>query len=196
MACGVAWIMGEAMLSRRGLNITLSQAVDILTEVFLAFGAMVAVACLHILQRGHYGWKGTLLSLVAFLGLLVKFNGQVVNFIQTVPERPGPPLMQFFYSVDFEGQLLASVGLVGLGVVTIAGRVLPWWRGVALIAGSPFFMFVGWIMLEQLFWLFLPTMPVVAHRVPWMLLAVPWILVGYAIFRAGAYLSEQTSLGK
>ena len=197
MACGVAWVAGEAILPLEILNLNLSHAVGTLTGVFLALGAMVAVASLHILQRGRYGWWGTIFSFVAFVGLLLAFNGGIRNFFQTVFDRDAPIVLQYLsldiYMDEFS-LLIASIGIVGLGVVTIVGRVLPWWCGVALIAGSPVALVVEYLLLEPLLWALWPTGPNPAQSIiPMMLLAVPWIVVGYAIFRAGARLSEPLS---
>ena len=198
MACGVAWVAGEAILTLRMLNINQSQTVDTLTGVFLAFGAIVAVACLHILQRGRYGWRGTIFSLVAFVGLLLGFNGAVRNFFLTVFDRDGPLVLQYLsldiYMDEFS-LLIASIGIMGLGVVTMVGRVLPWWCGVALIAGSPLALVVEWLLLDSLFWTLLPSTRYGPQNLidvmSWMILAVPWIVVGYAIFRAKSHLPEQ-----
>ena len=60
-------------------------------------------------------------------------------------------------------------GIVGLGILTINAEVLPRWCGVALIVGSPPFALL------------------------WPLVGVPWIVVGYAIFRAGVRRHVQPS---
>ncbi len=67
------------------------------------------------------------------------------------------------------GLVLATGGLLALGPITMIAEVLPWWCGAALIVGSPPF------------------------AVLWPLVGVPWIVVGYAIFRAGGRVSEQPS---
>ena len=188
IACGLTWVAGKASLYLLGdLNLTLAQAVQILPGVFLAFGAIVAVACVHVLQRGHYhyGWGGTIFFLVAFIGLILEFNGQVVNFIETPLNATAPPLLQFF-SVDILGQLIAAIGIMGLGIVTITAQVLPWWCGLALIAGNPVALVVEYLLLDSLLWALWPSVPNPAPQsiIPMMLLAVPLIVVGYAIYRA------------
>jgi hypothetical protein len=65
--------------------------------------------------------------------------------------------------------LAATGGIVVLGIVTIQAEVLPWWCGAALIVGSPPF------------------------AVLWPLVGVPWIVVGFAIFRAGVRQPAQPS---
>ncbi len=72
------------------------------------------------------------------------------------------------------GLTLATLGLIALGIVTINGRVLPLWCGVALMAGNPL---VGFFLAI------------------WFggLLGVPWLVVGYAIFRAAKRGPERPS---
>ena len=198
IACGLVWIVGEANLLPRVLNITLKNSLDVLTGVVLAFGAMVTVTCLHVLQRGRYGWRGTIFFLIGFVGLLLAFNGGIRNFFQTILDRDGPLVLQYLsldiYMDEFS-LLIASIGILGLGVLTIVDRVLPWWCGVALIAGSPIALVVEYLLVESLVWTLLPSTrygpPGLMNALPWVLLAVPWIVVGYAIFRAKSYLPEQ-----
>jgi hypothetical protein len=63
------------------------------------------------------------------------------------------------------GLLLATGGLITLGIVTISARVLPWWCGAALIAGNPIFgFFLGDLLGAGLLW------------------GVSWVVVGFAAF--------------
>ncbi len=66
------------------------------------------------------------------------------------------------------GALVVIVGFVALGIATVAARVLPWWCGAALMV-FPIFPALG------------------------PLGGVPWVVVGYALFRAGSRLPEQPS---
>jgi hypothetical protein len=119
-------------------------------------GVMAAIAALYALQRERYGLRFvvTLASLMAFVG--VALSGLL------------------FYTEAFlipvVGLLLATLGLILLAIVTIAAKVVPWWVGVALIAGSPPIAFI-----------FFP------------LMGVPWIVVGYAVFRAAGRRTERPS---
>ncbi len=72
--------------------------------------------------------------------------------------------------------MLATLGGIGLGALTIAVGVLPRWGGVALIVGSLSLQPAA--LLGELF---------VA------LAGVAWALVGFAIFRTGTRLPEQPS---
>lgn len=71
--------------------------------------------------------------------------------------------------------MLVGLGGIGLGVATIAARVLPWWCGVALIAGSFGFAFAA--LFGELWG---------------VLVGLAWALVGYAVFGA-ANRSRQPS---
>jgi hypothetical protein len=66
------------------------------------------------------------------------------------------------------GALVVIVGFVALGIATIAARVLPWWCGAALMV-FPIFPALG------------------------PLGGVPWVVVGYTLFRAGSRLAGQAS---
>ena len=78
------------------------------------------------------------------------------------------------------GMLVATIGIIALGIFTLDAGVLPRWCGAALIAGNPLLevllFFVG---LDFLF----GSWPVV----------VPWVVVGFAVFRTGTRQSQQPS---
>jgi hypothetical protein len=149
--------------------------------VLLPIGAMAAIAVLHVLQRQRYGLRGALVSLTAFVGLALATGALTVGVISTAPALD--PL----FMVLVIGLLVATVGIALLGGLTIATGVLPRWCGVALIAGSP----VG---------VFLTMMPsaVLEEASPLggafqALGGLPWVLVGYALFRARARPPERSS---
>lgn len=193
MVGGIYWVAGTAVLSLEISSIPVSQALDILSYVFLSLGAMAAVVALHLLQRERYGLWGALFSLVAFVGLAMIIIFQVVNFMETVPSLDLPPLLELLGTLNIPGALLATVGLTGLGIVTLAARMLPWWCGVALMLGNPLSMFVVFALLEPLLWTLWVTAPTNLTKIAWAVLGMPWIVVGYAIFRAEARLLEQPS---
>jgi len=82
--------------------------------------------------------------------------------------------MHFLLSSPFSalvmvlGAITVPVGLVALGIATIAAGALPWWCGAALVA-SPMFALLG------------PTG------------GVPLVLVGFAIFLAGTRQTQHPS---
>ena len=109
---------------------------------------------------------GTLVSLVAFVGLvllLISGLGDVLRLYWYITS----PLLDI---------MLVALGGIGLGVVTIAARVLPWWCGVALIVGS--LGFAPASLLGELWG---------------ALVGVAWAVVGYAVFREAVHQAEQTS---
>lgn len=142
----------------------------------LLLGAMAAIAALHALQRELYGpgaWEryglGALTSLTPLVGIaliLVGDLGDIWGLRYQVLADLRPVAMNLFLI----GLLVATVGILALGVATIAARKLPWWCGAALIAGSP---------------------PIALFLGP--LMGVPWSLVGYAVFRAGSRRTERPS---
>ena len=146
----------------------------------LVIGVLAAIAALHIVQRRQYGWWGALASIAASAGVamvvIVYFALRLVSETAFLLGIAGPPV-----AVG-----AASTGILLLGIVTIIARVLPRWCGIALIAGSPLGVGI----------LFLFTTPLVMARILpgeiwWALAGIPWIVVGYAVFRAA---TQQTQL--
>lgn len=150
-------------------DLTWQTLVNVSDVVFLV-GALVAAAALAILcilHGGYYGLAGTLVSLVvlASLALLVVLGmGDVFQWFTSW--RTSTPLIW--------GSLLATLGGMGLGALTIAVRVLPWWGGVALI--------IGGLSLEP---------AALGGELFATLAGVAWALVGLAIFRAAAHPAKQ-----
>ena len=136
----------------------------------LMVGAMAAIVALHALQSQHYGRLGTGASLAAFVGLAMYLVGAGVAYARD-NFFLGFPATAF---LGVLGLLLATVGLIVLGVVTMNARVLPWWCGVALIAGTPLMGFFLAIWIGGL-------------------LGVVWLVVGYAVFRAAGRSTERPS---
>jgi hypothetical protein len=133
-----------------------------------AMAATLAIAALYALRRDISGVLGTLSSVAAFLGVALTLWGEL-----------GSPVAAVL------GLLVESVGVLALGVVTMAVRELAWWCGVALIVW-------GWALV---FLLLLPMMGVLAPPFPvsWggVLAGVSWIVVGFGVFRAARGQTEQ-----
>jgi hypothetical protein len=106
------------------------------------------------------------MSLVGIALILVGNLGDIGGLRHQALAGLRPVAMDLFLF----GLLVATIGILALGAATIAARKVPWWGGVALIAGSP---------------------PVAIFLGP--LLGVPWALVGYAVFRAAGRLPERPS---
>jgi hypothetical protein len=158
----------------------------------LLFGVMAAIAALHAVQRQHYGSPGALASLVTFVGVTMTVGGNLLG--ELVPTAAAVAMILLIVGVP-----AASVGVLGLGIVTIRARVLPRWCGVALIAGSPpvvwaELLIVG-IVMAILGFLGLPTVVPgdIGFGGLWTLVGVVWVLVGYAVFRAGGRQTQQPS---
>ena len=175
MVGGVAFVAGQVESEFLGLG-TLAGAL-------LVLGAMAAVAALHALQRTHYGLPGALASLAAFVGLVMLFVWLIETFMEN-SDMPLPPLLvslYFFYN-PFFGVSVATTGIIALAAVTRVTGMLPWWCVAALIAGSP--------LISVLLMLFSALLLGEWGRGDF-LLAVPWIVVGSAVFRAATRQAQQ-----
>ena len=138
----------------------------------LLLGAMTfpAIAALYALHRASYGLAGTLIPLTTLVGLGLV----IVSWLLKLKTD----------SVFSLGLVLATLGLVGLAILTIVAGVLPWWCGAALIVGSPLGVVLGIAFLWPL------GLDETAIILP---LGTGWTLVGFAIFRVGARRSERPS---
>jgi hypothetical protein len=143
---------------------------------------MAAIALLHFLQREHYAsffgslprpHAGRLLGALVFL---LAFGGVAMILVERLSALVSPEAVTPFW-LFFIGVLVATVGIISYGVLTIGTGVMPWWCGVAIMAGSPLSSFVLYLF-GDLEWL----------------LGVPWALVGYAIFRTVAGQREEQPL--
>jgi len=148
-------------------------------------GAMAAIVALHALQRQRYGMLGAYFSIVASVGLALAVGALTVGVVAL--SYPSESLVLLIVI----GLFVASGGMLLLGGLTIAERVLPWWCGVALLVGSPFGMFL--MLLISMWFQGLP------GQAPWFtgalaaLGGVIWVLLGYAIFRAAGNRSPTGS---
>jgi len=147
----------------------------------LLVGALAAIVALHFIQRQRYGRWGALASAVAVAGLAMVVAGNLLG--ELVPTMASAAIILLVVGV-----LAASVGIVGMGIVTITKRVLPRWCGIAVIAGSPPGVGI----------LFTAVSPLVTGRIlpgelGWALAGIPWMVVGLAVFLAAGRLTEQAS---
>lgn len=114
---------------------------------------MAAIVGLHALQRERYGLLGTLDSATALVGLVIILVARLADLLagQRYPA---------IADILIVGALVATVGIVLLGTVTMIVKVLPRWCGMVLILGSPpFAIFLG------------------------PLVGVAWALAGYALLQ-------------
>lgn len=147
------------------------------STVLALLSVMAVIVALHLLQRERYGYEGALASVAAFVGVAL-ILGAFVGFPSML--RGDVLGVETDILLLGVGLLAATIGIIALGIFTLDAGVLPWWGGAALIAGNPLvgviLFFVG---LDFLFggW------PVV----------VPWVVVGFAAFRAGTPQHKQPS---
>jgi hypothetical protein len=147
-----------------------------LSSVLFLLSVMAVIVALHLLQRERYGWRGTLGFPTALAGLALTL-GAVIDLFFIRVEFPilADLLVPFLVAV---GILVATIGILALGGLTLDAGVLPSWCGAALIAGSPLFGIA----------LLLVGGP--RYDVHW-LIAVPWAVVGFAVFRAAGRRTER-----
>jgi hypothetical protein len=138
---------------------------------------MAVIVALHLLQRERYGYEGALASAAAFVGVALVLVGGT-DFPSMLPG--GSMVIGTDILLMGVGMLVATIGITALGISTLNAGVLPWWGGAALIAGNPLLgvilLFVG---LDFLY----GAWPVV----------VPWVVVGFAVFRAASHQTQQPS---
>jgi hypothetical protein len=145
--------------------------------VLLLMGAMaatLAIAALCARQRDIYGAFGMLAALAAFVCMALIFAGEI-----RLSGRA-----EIYGMASLYGSLLVSPGVLALGIVTIAPRELPWWCGVALIVWGLGFFWTFFVDLG-----YGPT----GGTTLALLLGAPWVVVGYAVFRAAGQRIEQPS---
>jgi hypothetical protein len=165
---GKAAVVGSVVfalgfLLRFWLNPTLAEVATLPMFFLLLVVVSVAIVGIAALLGGtHHVGLGVVACGVSLVGVVLVFVGLLMGFV-------GILVIPLWV-------LVATGGLVVLAILTTDTNMLPWWSGVALIAGGASFILV----------LVLP--PLVDS-----LMGVPWLVVGYALFRAGSRLSEQPS---
>jgi hypothetical protein len=152
-----------------------------LVTLFL-LSEMAAIFALHLLQRGRerYGREGVLASATAFIGVALTVGGYILSDLFY---RLGVISLERLGIIMFlVGVLVAFIGNIVLAIATLDVGVLPRWGGAALMAGNPL---LGVFILVV-------TNHLVSPIGSW-LVAVPWVVVGFAVFRAGGQRTEQPS---
>ena len=146
------------------------------TVLFL-LSMMVLIVALHLLQRERerYGLQGALVSATAFVGVALAVVGYILMDFVISLESLGIILFLL-------GLLVATTGIIPLGVITLVVGVLPQWSGAALICGNPLLGLFFLIMFYGMAWNF---------ALGSLLVAVPWIVVGFAVFRAAGRRAQR-----
>jgi hypothetical protein len=130
---------------------------------FLLFVVVsVAIVAIVALLRGtRHSSFGVLASGVSLVGVVLVFVGLLMGFAGIVIIPIG---------------ILVTVGGLGLlAILTTRTNTLPRWGGVALVAGGFSFILVLYLY----------------HPLEDSLIGVPWLVVGYAIFRAVGRRTER-----
>jgi hypothetical protein len=130
----------------------------------LLVGVLAAITALHIIQKQYTGGWGTLAFLGTFIGVAMLFVDK---------------LLMVFSLLFVIVLLVATVGIIAFGAVTLSAGVLPRWRGIAIIAGSPPSVGILFVFFTPL-----GITGILPREIFWALAGIPWIVVGYAAFRA------------
>lgn len=133
--------------------------------VLLLVGAMVAMLAIAALYASRRDTYGS-------FGVLTSLSAFVGLVLLLVGELGLSDLAAYI------GLLLASLGVLALGIMSMASRVLPWWCGVVLIVWGPTLV-----------------LRLVGFSVPLggILVGIPWIVVGYALFRVETRVGDRPS---
>jgi len=176
MVGGAAWtavfLLGDLLVRylplgpiERGIQTGSIQGPVLNLLVVTAMAAIVAIAALHTSHSQRSPRSVALASLAAFVGLAMCLVGYGIGYVRDDFFVAFPDTLVLVVV----GLLLAVVGLVTLGIIIMGAKVLPWWCGVSLALGNPLAAFL------------------------WPLIGVPWIVVGFAIFRAATRQAQQPS---
>ncbi len=172
---GLVAMVGGALYAVQSL--LAPEGIGLVSSSLALLSVMGVIVALHLLQRERYGYEGALASASAFVGVALVLGG-FLGF----PSMPPGDVLGVGTDILLlgVGMLVATIGIIALGIFTLDVGVLPWWCGAALIAGNPLvgvlLLFVGLDFLSG-------SWPVV----------VPWVVVGFAVFRTGTRQTQQPS---
>jgi len=155
--------------------------------VSLPLGAIAAIVALYALHRDRYGRAGAVLCLTAVLGLALATGALTLRVLATYPIYAFPDL-GLWSALIVLGLLVATAGMVLLGSLSVAWRILPPWCGIALMVGSPLGVLLTMIASEALAALAGGS---ALGRAFQALGGVPCAVVGYYIFRAAGQRTER-----
>ena len=166
---GLATMVGSVVFAlvlvlRPWLNSMLAEAVT-LPMFFLLLGvvSLALVAIVGLLRETRQGWLEIVACGVSLVGVVLVFMGVLLGFAGIF--------------VIYVGVLVVTGGLVVLATLTIGTNTLPWWGRVALMVGG-----LSFILVRYLY-----------HPLEDSLMGVPWLVVGFAIFRAAGREPVQPS---
>jgi hypothetical protein len=172
MAGGIIFGVRESLLER------LYEPPGLITLFLLS--EMAAIVALHLLHRGRerYGLGGTIACATALVGMVLTVGGYILS--RRYERLRVISLERLGTTMFLVGVLVATAGLIFLTMFTLDAEVLPPWAGATLILGNPLFAVLIHVVTNSL-------VPPIGS---W-LVAVPWIVVGFAVFRAAGRRTEQ-----
>jgi hypothetical protein len=152
--------------------------------VSLPLGTMAAIVALYALHRDRYGRAGRVLCLTSVLGLGLATGALTLRVLAAYPIYAFPDLALFSWLIVLS-LLVATAGMVLLGILSVAWRILPPWCAIALMVGSPLVVFYTMIPSAAL-----------GGGSPFGIASqalggVPCAVVGYYIFRAAGQRTER-----
>jgi hypothetical protein len=166
---GLATMAGSVVFAlvlvlRPWLNSMLAEAVTLpMFFLLLVVVSLALVAIVGLLREARHGWLEIAACGVSLVGVVLVFMGVLLGFAGIF--------------VIYVGVLVATGGLVVLATLTTGTNTLPWWGRVALMVGGPSFILVRYLY----------------HPLEDSLMGVPWLVVGFAIFRAAGREPVQPS---
>jgi hypothetical protein len=157
--------------------------------VSLPLGTIAAIVALYALHRERYGRVGMVLCLTAVLGLALATGALTLRVLAAYPIHALPDLALFGWLIVL-GLLVASAGMVLLGILSVARWIVPPWCAKALMVGSPLVVFFALVASEMLTvlgggW------SALLGRAFAALGGVPCAVVGYYIFRVAGQRTER-----
>jgi hypothetical protein len=144
--------------------------------VLFLLSMMAVIGALHLLHRDseRYGLAGALVSAIAFVGMVLTLGGYIL--VDFIISSEGWGTIVFLV-----GALVATIGIIFLAISTLVVGVLPRWGGAALIAGNPLLaVFIIAIFYGSNF-----------RGASWWVVALPWAVLGFAVFRAAGRRTER-----
>jgi hypothetical protein len=134
--------------------------------------ALAAIMTLYALQQREssgYRLMGMVFSVAGFVGMALLLVGAVAEALAGPTFEPAAPTI-------IGGLVIATGGLLPLGIVTLLSGMIPRWCGALLVVGSP-------SVALLLFALLADYRPLVVGAL--VLIRGIWTLVGFALFRGG-----------
>ena len=157
--------------------------------VSLPLGTIAAIVALYALHTDRYARAGAVLCLTAVLGLALATGALTLRVLAAYPIHAFPELALFSWLIVL-GLLVASAGMVLLGILSVARWILPPWCAIALMVGSPLVV-IFTLTASEMFTVLAGGWSALLGRAFAALGGVPCAVVGYYIFRAAGQRTER-----